>query len=320
MTVPLISVVMSVFNGEKYLADAVDSVLAQTFCDFEFVIVDDGSTDRTAEVLDRYDDARIRRFSHVNKGLSKSLNRGVEVARGTFIARMDADDVAHKERLQVQSNFLLANPTCVVVGSNANFIAEDGSYLYTSRCLTEWRDIQGVLPASPHFHSSTMFRRDQFLAAGGYYDQIPHFFEDQILWNRLAKVGELRNVAEVLLDYRLTPGSITADKGAVKRLKELAKNVIVSGSLTEDEILYVQRALQRKKASRRDRNGRYWLRIGKIYLEHNFSRRRAFSSLVRSIAARPSGAGAWFNLLLLLAPRAAIYKWKLKRGVYARVW
>lgn len=114
---PKVSVVMSVYNGEKYLPETIDSILNQTFKDFEFIIINDGSTDKTAKILTSYDDPRIRIFNQENMGLTKSLNRAISLAKGEYIARMDADDISYPERLKKQVDYLNKNPDIGLVGS-----------------------------------------------------------------------------------------------------------------------------------------------------------------------------------------------------------
>ena len=124
---PIVTVLMSVYNGERYLNEAIDSILAQTFTDFEFLIIDDASTDSTPKILHSYDDPRIRIVTNEeNLGLTKSLNKGLALAQGEYIARMDADDISLPERLMMQLNFLIDNKTVPLVGSGAIMIDEDG--------------------------------------------------------------------------------------------------------------------------------------------------------------------------------------------------
>lgn len=315
-----VSVVLPVYNAEKYVADAISSILAQSYPHFELLIMDDGSNDASANIIGEFKDPRIRFFHQSNAGLSRSLNRLIALAKYDLIARMDADDISHPLRLQEQVDFMTAHPECVVVGTNANFVAEDGVFLYTSKCRTEWGDIKAVLPASPHFHSSTVFRKWAFDRAGGYFEQIPQFFEDQILWNMMAKWGELRNLEAVLLDYRITPTSISADKSVEPALKKIAIEFLNSGGLTESQRTLIASLKARQQQARGDRWAWYWSRLGKIYLEHNFDRARAVRCLIKSLVINPRDSTVWFNLALAFTPRHLIHRWKSARGVYARVW
>ena len=129
MNTPVISILMSVYNGEKYLHAAVDSILKQTFKDFEFIIINDGSIDRSREILESYQDERIVLIHQENKGLTRALNKGLSLAKGEFIARMDADDSCKPERLEKQVAFLRENPGIVLLGSNCFNIDGDGDII-----------------------------------------------------------------------------------------------------------------------------------------------------------------------------------------------
>ena len=119
---PKISVVMAVYNGEKYLREAIDSILNQTFKDFEFIIVNDGSTDRTREILESFIDPRIVLIHQEHMGLTKSLNRGIALAKGKYIARQDADDISMAERLEKQFNFLESHENVALLGTAGHII------------------------------------------------------------------------------------------------------------------------------------------------------------------------------------------------------
>ncbi|HAS7841575.1 TPA: glycosyltransferase family 2 protein, partial [Vibrio cholerae] len=127
MSSPKISVVMSVYNGEKYLGEAIDSILKQTFSDFEFIIINDGSTDKTLEIIKSYmkKDDRIVLVSRENKGLIVSLNEGLDLAKGQYIARMDADDISIKSRFEKQIEFLDSNPDIGVCGTWVEVFGEN---------------------------------------------------------------------------------------------------------------------------------------------------------------------------------------------------
>ena len=314
-SLPLISVVMSVYNGEKYLKFAIDSILNQTYRNFEFIIINDGSTDNSLKIINSYSDPRIILLNQENSGLCKALNRGITASKGEFIARMDADDVSYPDRLMRQVEFFNRNPECVVVGANANFIDMEGNYLYRSFCPCEWNEIKKLLPATPFFHSVTMFRRKSFFEAGCYFEDIRQFMEDKILWNRMAKLGQLRNLDEVLLDYRIVPFSITSSKIDVDGFERIAEKIIQTNKIDATDINWIN-IHRTKKVSSRKKYGWYFLRIGKVYLERNFNRKQAIKMLVKSLIFSPLDTTTWFNLFLTILPRSVILKWKESRGVY----
>ena len=312
---PKVSVVMSVYNGEPYLREAIDSILHQTFTDFEFIIIDDGSTDKSADIISSYDDLRIVLIQQKNRGLAAALNAGIKAARGKYIARMDADDISLPERFEVQFDFLERHPACVAVGSNANIIDMNGEYLYTSSNPIAWQDIQNFLPASPFFHSSTVFRKDTAIKCGGYYEEIKHHFEDMILWNKMALHGELWNIEKPFINYRLVPSAITNRSNETSVvMRRICGNILQNGNISHSDLNLLQRVTQ--KRSERWKKSNYFLHIGKIYIERNFQRGRSAGNLIKSLLYRPLNAKAWFNLTLLLLPVFVITSWKRHRGVF----
>lgn len=308
----LVSVVMSVFNGEKYLPEAMESILAQSFRDFEFLIIDDGSTDRSAEMIRSYGDPRIRLFQQANRGLAPALNLGLKMAGGRYIARMDADDISLPERLQVQVEFLEARPECVAVGSNAMVMDTDGHDLYTSDQPQEWEAIRRALPRTPFYHSSTFYRREAALRCRGYYEPVRQHFEDLIFFNMLARFGELRNIGRPLIRYRLVPSALTnMDPAFSSAVLHICQNILQTGGISEGDWECLQRIT--KTRTRQWKESNYHLRIGKVYLEKNFNRRKAWNHFVLSVAQRPLNGTAWANLGVSMLPRPLIQYWKKKR-------
>lgn len=310
--IPKISVVMSVFNGDKYLHEAIDSILEQSFGDFEFIIVDDGSTDRSAEMIRSYNDKRIMLIQQANKGLSAALNVGLKVARGRYIARIDADDISLGNRFEVQYEFLERHPDCVVLGSNAIVIDAEGEYLFTSNQPTEWQRIRRNLPGTPFYHSSTVFRTDAAMKCGGYYEGVRHYFEDIIFFNRLSEFGELRNLAEPLIKYRLVPSAITnQDSKYYKIVMDICRNILESGSISKTDSQLLRKVTVRRTQGWKKSN--YHLSIGRVYLSENFNRTKAIRHLFLSIQKRPMNSKAWFNLILSTFPKSIIRWWKKRR-------
>ena len=226
---PVISVVMSVYNGEQYAPEAVESILAQTYHNFEFVIIDDGSTDGTKALLEAYAqrDPRIRLVSRPNKGLTKTLNEGLTLARGEFVARMDADDVSLPNRFEKQVTFLRANPDCVCVGARVLRVDPYGSPLSESDHKLTHEEIDRQLMEEglgwAVTHPVAMMRRDAVVKVGGYREQF-RTSQDLDLWLRLAEVGRLANLPEVLLKYRYHPQSVGFTKFEEQRR---AKSIIL---------------------------------------------------------------------------------------------
>jgi glycosyltransferase involved in cell wall biosynthesis len=197
---------MPVYNAEPYVAQAVASIQAQTFADFEFLIVDDGSTDGSGAILEGFAarDSRIRLIRRENRGLVASLNELIERARGRFLARMDADDVALPDRFALQVAHLEADPGCVLVGSRVEVIDAQGRPVTVmGRALTHEAIVEGLLSEGSQlvYHPSVMFRRETLDQVGAYRPEC-FLCEDTDLFLRMAEVGRLANLAEPLLRYR----------------------------------------------------------------------------------------------------------------------
>ncbi|MHB8753369.1 MAG: glycosyltransferase [Candidatus Acidiferrales bacterium] len=205
MSFPRLCVVMSVFNGQAFLAEAIESILNQTFRDFEFIIIDDGSTDKTAEILSVYarDDARIRVIHHENKGRTASLNIGISVAKGDYIARMDADDIALPDRFQQQIDFLERYAEIGLLGGAIDLIEDTGRVLRTVQPPVEDSEIKSMmLHSNPMWHPSVVMRKDVAVAAGGYRKAFKES-EDYDLFLRIGERSQLANLANPVLQYRV---------------------------------------------------------------------------------------------------------------------
>lgn len=208
---------MPAFNAERYIEEAVDSILAQTFTEFELVAVDDGSTDRTREILDRYGrkDARVAVVSAVGKGFVHALTTGVSAARGAIIARMDADDRSSPDRLQLQWGFLEARPEVGLLGSSVQVIDERGEPLNVIRYPLTDPIIRLTLRHQTAFaHGSVVMRREALLAVGG-YRAAAHPADDYELWCRLVANGvKAANIDATLYEYRVNAEGISRSRPA----------------------------------------------------------------------------------------------------------
>lgn len=194
---------MPVYNSEKYLKEAIKSILNQTFKEFEFIIIDDGSTDKSLEIINEYKDPRIVLIKHkTNKGIIYSLNEGLKKTNGKYIARMDADDVAVKTRLAKQIEFLEKNKDISILGS---WIKNFGDKNYTWRTIANPKLLRSrMLFESSLAHPSVIFRKKD-LTNFQYEKEYP-YAEDFVLWVKAAEKLQLSNYPEVLLKYRIHPG------------------------------------------------------------------------------------------------------------------
>lgn len=223
MDVPEVSVVMSVYNGETYLREAVDSILQQTFRNLEFIVVDDGSTDGTRRVLESYADNRIVLINQENAGLARSLNRGIRLAKGKYIARMDADDISMPERLMEQVSFLERNPNVAVVGAYAFWIDENGKPQRTLKFPTAPDKLRrALLWRIPFCHGSVMCRKDCLETAGLYREDVGPV-EDYNLWFRIAETHDLANIPEYFYKLRVHSQSLTS---STRRREHIRRSIL----------------------------------------------------------------------------------------------
>ncbi len=219
-----VSVVIPVRNGEKYLSQAVESVLAQTHRDLELLIIDNGSTDRSLEIMMRYArmDERIRVLLRPDRGVAAAANCGLEEARGEWIARLDCDDIFLPEKLEKQVAFIRKNPDARIVGTLGYFINDAGRIIglvNTDGPFTKEEFEDMAARGEPVFfiHSSTLMHRETMLAIGGYREQFVQA-EDIDLWVRMAEKGHLLlKVPEPLIMYRIHRGSLTMARNAEQR-------------------------------------------------------------------------------------------------------
>ena len=278
---PKISVVMSVYNGEKYLSEAIDSILNQTFKDFEFIIINDGSTDRSLEIIQSYNDDRIVLINQKNVGLAKSLNNGIAISKSDFIARMDADDIAYPERIQKQHKFLSSNPEYIIVGSNAKIIDKDGYFVYNSNLSTTDEEMKQKLPSTPFIHPSVMFRKDIFYKA----KQYPEYMlkaQDLILFNRMAKLGKFANISENLMQYRVVPtANSSRDSKISERFNKILSKAIENNKISDDDFAYLKTITSNRNSKERLAN--YHLYLAKKYLWNNYQPKLARSNLIKSL-------------------------------------
>jgi glycosyltransferase involved in cell wall biosynthesis len=206
---PLVTVLMPIYNGEAFVVDAVESILGQTFRDFEFLVIDDASTDRSVDILGGISDPRIRLVHNERRlELIRTLNRGLELARGKYIARMDADDVSLPTRLERQVGFMEANPEVGICGTWVVTMGErEGATRHYPETPDEIRC--RLLFGAALAHPTVCMRREMLLRHGLRFDEgYPHA-EDFELWNRASELFPLANLGSALLRYRIHAGSVS---------------------------------------------------------------------------------------------------------------
>jgi glycosyltransferase involved in cell wall biosynthesis len=207
---PDVTVLMAVYNGERHVRHAIESVLSQTHRDFEFVIVDDGSNDRTAEFVSSYRDSRVRLVAmNRNVGLSTALNEGLRLAQSPLVARQDVDDLSEPKRLERQLAAMAARPDLALLGAQGIDIDEDGAQTGTVRRCTEPGSIRWFsIFDNPFIHTSVMFRTDVARALGGFNPAYDPYLQDYDLWCRMMETHAVANLPDTLVRYRVSDTSI----------------------------------------------------------------------------------------------------------------
>lgn len=227
---PRLSVLLPVYNAAESVAQALDSVLTQSFSDFEVIVIDDGSTDGSIEVLRQYQDPRVRLSSRENRGLAASLNEALRSTRGELVARQDADDISELDRFERQVDYLDRHPSVGLVGTNYMLLDERGAEVVTTNLFTHPDDLKVAQVLSNQFcHGSVMFRRS-LIAEVGEYDPTVGHVEDYDLFARMSHATEVTNLPEPLYRWHRNPSGVSlshvdlqADQSAAIRAREFSR-------------------------------------------------------------------------------------------------
>ncbi|MCZ2684784.1 glycosyltransferase [Bacteroides fragilis] len=236
---PLVSVIMPSYNSKKYIKKAIDSVLEQTYSNFELIIVDGNSTDGTLDILDEYkkQDRRIKVIQDEGRGIGAALQLGCQIASGKFIARMDSDDIAINTRFEKQLKIFHSIPNLILVASPVIYINEDDSIVGYSFPYTNKRIIQEKVYLIAH--PTVMMKKDAYVKAGGYQPLLRA--EDYFLWNRMRLMGEFYIFKEPLIKYRLLQDSLshTLDDNFNKKLGSKLESYFIKPIISEIDIIEI---------------------------------------------------------------------------------
>ncbi len=218
MKTPMISVVMPVYNGEKYLREAIESILNQTYTDFEFIILNDGSTDRTEEIIFSYDDSRIVYVKNSeNLQIVKTLNKGIALAKGKYIARMDADDISLPERFEKQLKFMDGNPDIDICGSYIKMFGERNG-IWKMPLIHD--EIAVELLFGPSFAHPTIMGKRSFFSKFHYIEDYDRT-EDYALWTESSKESKFANLSDILLLYRVHEVQISSHFKNIQQMQSI---------------------------------------------------------------------------------------------------
>ncbi|WP_353164627.1 glycosyltransferase family 2 protein [Empedobacter brevis] len=272
------SIVMSVYNSSLYLDKSIESIINQTYKNFQFIIINDCSTDNSLQIIERYAniDNRITIINNKeNIGVSKSCNYAIkEVSKENIIIRMDSDDIAKSNRVEKLIHFLEQNSNVVAVGSNADFIDMDGDYISTSNLpLTNDKILKSLLKRATFINPTVAFRRDAFIQVGGYYEPIKHYFEDYMLWWQFSRIGDLAMLPESLLNYRIVMNSISSIQIS-KEYKYLERKIAYKGFATEEELSFIT-SEKSVKSNPKNSELAYYLILAQKYLLENYNLEKA---------------------------------------------
>lgn len=280
-----VSVIMSVYNGDRFLRMAIESILAQSYRNFEFLIINDGSKDRSPEILRNYArrDDRIRVLNQANQGLTFSLNRLIQESKGELLARMDGDDVAQPDRLLRQVEFLRQHPQVVCVGTGQRWIDEDGLTLLECLPPQDNQTLQAQLLSgrTEICHPTAMVRRQAIGAVGGYDLQFT-CAQDLDLWLRLGEIGELANLPNILLDYRIHTDSVSE-----RRINQQRVNVKLACQLA-----WQRRGIEGHYEADNSWRYQFLLQCGWQLLSQGY-RRKAIAYARRAVQAMPLNPAGW---------------------------
>ncbi len=286
---PSVTVIMPVYNGIAHISEAIESILSQHFRDFEFLIMDDGSTDKSLDIVNSYRDSRIKLYrTEHNFGIAKTLNRGISIAQGRYIARMDCDDISHPERLHFQVDFLEKNPGIGLLGTGVRKIRKNRKSKTVLWPSTDPEIKIDMLFQNPFFHPSIMVRTT--LLQNTVYNEKQKYAQDYGLWVSLAPQTKFANLPNTLLYYRNHEGQITKTKSELQATtaRKVRQHYIrtLFPSITETE-LSVHHMIS-------ERNRTIDLNDAKTWLEHlvelNNETRVFPDDLFRKIIARK-----WWN-------------------------
>lgn len=279
---------MPAYNAGKYIGEAIASVLEQSFADFELLIVNDGSTDDTAEIIQAFKDPRIVLIHQENKGVASALNTGLARARAPFVARFDADDICYPNRLKAQYDFITAHPEYSIIGSAADYVDAAGHFIFTHHPQAHLNEEIQELKYSvcPFIHSSVFYKKEVVIDNGG-YNEHAHTYEDHFLWVNILKNEKACNLSQALIEVRLNPESVTIDeKWHSRKFLSIKYETLRKRSITEAEGIELFQ-VSGKRYSPKIKQGAYYALCGKKFLLNNYQPEKARTNMARAITLQP---------------------------------
>lgn len=300
---------MPAYNAASYIADAIASVLQQTFANFELLIVNDGSTDNTAEIIRSFDDSRIVLINRPNGGVAEALNTGLKHARAPYIARFDADDICNPKRLEMQYDFMQSNPEYHILGSAADYMDMYGNYVFNYQPPAHSDEqIQHLDYAlCPFIHSTVFYKKDVVISAGG-YNKNALGFEDHLLWRKIVKKGKVFNFSHPLIKVRLNPESVTIDeKWCTREFRHIKYAALQKASITEaqgNELQRIAKAQYRPEI----KQGAYYALLAKKFLWNNHQPAKARENLKEVLQVNRLDWKSYGLFILSFLPESVLLK------------
>lgn len=301
-----ISIVMSAYNAKNYIKETIDSVLNQSYPYFEFLIVDDGSTDDTFSIVSSYSDSRICSFKIENSGVAYAKNYLIKKAKYNWIAIIDADDTWDVDKLKKQVNFLNENPDYVLLGTYANIMDKEGSFLYIEPKISQWNILKEKIKVKNQFtHSSVIYRKDLALECGLYYEKVKQYIVDYKLLHCLCKKGKAYNLPEPLVNYRIVPGSLST-KNDSPEFKRIMDETINRGYITDEDLSILKEIKDKERNSPKIKLSNYHYYLGRVFLFYNFNRAKAFDNFYMCLRLNLYNKKAFFYIVLSVLPKVII--------------
>lgn len=279
MNEPLVSIILPVYNCGDFLHDSVLSLLEQSYSNLQIIIINDGSTDNSKNILDSFADSRINLISRENKGLIYTLNEALSLCDGKYIARMDGDDISHKDRIFEQVKYLEKNKDIAVLGCSANIIDMDSKTIGNRFPPRNPQINKSLLLFGPTLiHPSVMFNKE-LIGDDLYYDINAYLAEDYELWLRLSSKYKISNVKDILFDYRYNNNSVS-NTNIEKQKKSAARIYIEKSGIKNNELFFDA--------------------VNIINLRENYSKLTVFKAVLTIIKRKPISSESLIRLLYVL--------------------
>ena len=281
MSEPDVSIIITAYNSSEFISSSIKSILNQSYKNFELIVVDDGSTDDTWNLIKSFEDDRIVPLQKFNEGAAAGRNFGIKYAKADLIAILDSDDLANPERLEIQVNFMDQYSDYVCIGSQGRAIDISGNFVYEINLPLSDVEIRSHLPYMPFIHPSIMFRKKPFYDIGGYPEYMLKA-QDRVMINKLSSVGKFLNLKERLINYRIVPGSNSSRNTKEKKIIDnIINKVIKNDCIAIEDYQIIKNSIKNKTEN--DKHFDYHIFLSKKYLWNNYSLEEARDNIIKAL-------------------------------------